>query len=139
MTIPFHVMKEIISDLKALEASEEAKNFLLDPNSDEGKLYLAMHFAGGFNLSRSIYAFIQPPSGDKLSQQLTSTIASLTLNFSDCISFQNAPSPTGSYIFYDAMKERGYDCGNASSPDNMLIKLYWINTKHGLFLLPRHF
>lgn len=132
-------MKEIIESLKALEASEEAKKYLLHPDTEKGQVYLNIVQDGPFKLSRLFYAFEH--NGyveEKPSPELASIISSLTLNMADCISYQNAEPGAVNTGFYDALRERGYEAGNCSSRANKLIQMYWINTKSGLFLLPRH-
>lgn len=132
MTIPFHVMKSLIENLKALEASDEARKYLVEPKSDEAIFQLLR--CGDFKFDRKLYLFDSNPHvTEEMSQKLKAVVGTLTIDLGDCFSYQNAALGNDA-IFTDAMRERGYHAG-ISRPANSLHSVCFVNTSHGIFVV----
>lgn len=131
--IPFHVMKEVIDNLKALEASEEAKNYLTEADSDEVVFNLLR--GGKYNFSRRIYLFDNNTNvKEKMSAELSSIVTTLTHTLSECFGYENA-NLSHDGVFTDAMRERGYHSGTVTSESDTLMRVSFVNTTHGLFVI----
>lgn len=133
MAVPAKMLKKIVTNLKALEASEEAQKYLVPFEM----VMETTEATAPKAVSKPLYTFDNNPNvKEKMSAELKSLLADLILTLRECFDYQNVTVPPSVEVFAIPMLARGYLCGRLMyRPKGELVGVDYVNTKHGLLLI----